>query len=71
MAYNKEHYEEQRLTPKQEQFIDCILAGKTQYESFITAYPKAKNWQRNTVDSRASVLMSNEKIVKRLEELRI
>ena len=43
--------------------------GKTQYESYIIAYPRAKTWQRNTVDSRASVLMNNKKIVKRLEEL--
>lgn len=60
-----------KLTPKQETFIDNILQGKTQYESYILAYPKAENWQRNTVDSRASVLMNNKKILKRLQELRM
>ena len=68
MAYNK-NISTDRLTPQQEKFIDGILAGKSQYESYLTAYPKAKQWQRNTVDSRASVLMSNKKITKRLEEL--
>ena len=61
--------DEVKLTPKQEKFIDGILEGKTQYESYINAYPKAKNWLRNTVDSRASVLMTNKKILKRLNEL--
>lgn len=62
---------EVKLTPKQEVFVDNILQGKTQYESYITAYPRAKNWLRNTVDSRASVLMNNKKILKRLQELRM
>ena len=68
MAYNKDNYDEYKLTPQQELFVENILKGKTQYESYLIAYPKAKNWQRNTVDSRASVLMSNKKISKRLEE---
>lgn len=68
MAYNKNNYDEYKLTPQQELFVENILKGKTQYESYLIAYPKAKNWQRNTVDSRASVLMSNKKISKRLEE---
>lgn len=68
MAYNKKNYEDNNLTPKQQKFVDNILQGKTQYESYLIAYPIAKNWQRNTVDSRASVLMTNKKIIKRLEE---
>lgn len=68
MAYNKDNYDEYKLTPQQELFVENILKGKTQYESYLIAYPKAKKWQRNTVDSRASVLMSNKKISKRLEE---
>lgn len=69
MAYNKNNYEHNRLTSKQEKFVDGILAGKTQYQSYLDAYPKAKNWKRSTVDERASVLMNNNKIVTRLEEL--
>ena len=45
--------------------------GKTQYQAYIDAYPKAKNWQRSTVDERASVLIHNNKIVTRLKELRL
>lgn len=69
MAYNKNNYEHNRLTPAQEIFCQEIAKGETQYKAYLTAYPKAKNWQRNTVDSRASVLMDNKKIIKRLEEM--
>lgn len=58
-----------KLTPKQEKFVDGILCGKTQYEAYINAYPRAKNWKRNSVDSLASQLMQNTKIVQRLKEL--
>lgn len=68
MAYNKDNYDEYRLTPKQEKFVELIMDGKNQYEAYIEAYPKSRKWQRNTVDSRASVLMKNKKISKRLEE---
>lgn len=68
MAYNKDNYEDNRLTPQQETFVDEILKGNTQYGAYIKAYPRSKTWQRNTVDSRASVLMNNKKIIKRLEQ---
>lgn len=63
--------DEVKLTPKQEKFVDGILEGKTQYESYITAYPRAKKWKRNSVDSLASQLMQNTKIIQRLKELRM
>ena len=69
MAYNKNNYEHNRLTPKQEKFVECILEGRTQYESYITAYPNAKNWERNSIDCNASQLMSDTKILQRLKEL--
>lgn len=69
MAYNKDNYENHNLTPKQEKFIDGILQGKTQYESYIEAYPKAKKWTRNAVDVNAHVLMNDTKIKLRLQEM--
>ena len=63
--------DEVKLTPKQEIFVDNILQGKTQYESYIAAYPRAKNWKRNAVDTQASQLMQNSKILVRLKELRV
>lgn len=70
MAYNKNNYENNRLTPKQEKFVEEIAKGKTQYEAYITAYPKAKKWSRNAIDVAANRLMTNTKIVVRLNELR-
>lgn len=69
MAYNKDNYENNRLTPKQEKFVDGILEGKSQYQSYIEAYPNAKNWKRNSVDCNASQLMEDTKIKQRLKEL--
>lgn len=70
MAYNKDNYENNRLTPKQEKFCQEIASGKSQRQAYISAYPKSKDWQENTIDSRASVLMKNKKVIKRLDEIR-
>lgn len=69
MAYNKNNYENNRLTPKQEKFVQEIAKGKTQYEAYITAYPKAKKWTRNAIDVAAAQLMQHNKILIRLKEL--
>lgn len=45
-----------------------ILEGKTQYQAYIDAYPKAKNWTRNSVDVRAHEMLNNSKIILRLQE---
>lgn len=70
MAYNKDNYENNRLTPKQEKFVEEIAKGKTQRQAYLVAYPNSKNYKENTIDSRASVLMKNKKVVKRLNELK-
>jgi hypothetical protein len=69
MAYNKNNYENNRLTPKQEEFCQQIMQGKTQYEAYTIAYPKSKNWKRNSVDCNASQLMEDTKIKQRLKEM--
>lgn len=69
MAYNKDNYENNRLTPKQEAFIDGILQGLTQRQAYLKAYPNSKNWKENSVDCAASYLMDNTKIIHRLKEL--
>lgn len=70
MPYNKNNKEKMnKLTPKREEFCEQIMMGKSQYEAYITAYPKAKKWKRNSVDVQASLLMDDEKIKARLKEL--
>lgn len=60
---------EVKLTPKQEKFVDGILEGKTQYQAYIDAYPRAKTYKRKSVDELASNMMKNIKILSRLQEL--
>ena len=57
------------LTPKQEIFVQELVKGKSQYESYLTAYPSKRNWKRNSIDSNASQLRSKAKIKQRYEEL--
>lgn len=58
-----------KLTQQQEVFVAALVAGKTQYKAYIEAYPKAANWKRSSVDSKASVLANQEKIQKRYDIL--
>lgn len=58
------------LTDQQEIFCHEIVKGKSQYEAYQVAYPKATKWKRNSVDANASQLMADTKIVQRIERLR-
>jgi hypothetical protein len=60
----------QPLSDKQNTFIREVMKGRSQRASYMTAYPSSKKWQLSTVDSRASNLMRNGKVVARLSELR-
>jgi hypothetical protein len=58
------------LTGKQEKFSRELAKGKSQYDAFCIAYPlQAKNSKRETIDSNASRLAANNKIVARVKEL--
>lgn len=70
MAYNKDNYEERRLTAKQEKFCQEIASGATQREAMLKAYPSRKNWTQQSLDVAASQLMNNKLIIRRLSELR-
>ena len=61
--------EEVKLTAKQELFVDNILQGKTQHESYLIAYPTAKKWTTNAIDVAANHMMQKPKIKARLQEL--
>lgn len=62
MAYNKNNYENNRLTPKQQKFMEGILQGKTQRQAYLDAYPTAKKWTWNAIDVAANHMMENNKI---------
>ena len=57
------------LTPQQEILCQEYIKNPIMYQAFIKAYPKAKNWKRNSVDSTASQLLDNPKIDQRIKDL--
>ena len=61
--------QKRNLTAKQEEFCQQIMMGQTQRQAYLNAYPVSKKWQINSVDRNASILMDNENIKARLQEL--
>lgn len=58
------------MTNSQEIFCINIVQGKTQRESLVNAFPKAKQWKKSTIDVRASLLMKNKDVQAKIIELR-
>ena len=56
------------LTPKQEMFVQALIAGKSQREAYKEAY-NAANMKDKTIDEKACVLFKTDKVRKRYEEL--
>ena len=59
-----------KLTEKQEKYCQERANGKSQYDSYLIAYPKSQKWKRSSVDEVASKLERNVKIISRIAELR-
>jgi phage terminase small subunit len=57
-----------KLTPKQEKFVQGLFAGLSQREAYKQAY-NCKNMKDETIDVKASVLANEDKIRVRLGEL--
>ncbi len=57
------------LTPKQEKFAQSVASGKSQADAYRMAY-NAENMKEETVWSNASVLMANNKVSARVDEIR-
>lgn len=58
-----------RLTAKQERYVQGLVAGLSQRQAYIKAYPNARKWNDNSVDSRASNLLKTDKVLARYNEL--
>lgn len=58
-----------KLTLKQELFVQGIIAGLSQRQAYRKAYPSAKKWQDNVVDNKASELLKNGEVLVRYREL--
>ena len=57
-----------KLTIKQERYVQGLFAGLSQREAYKQAYP-CKNMTDKTIDERACVLAKNDKVMTRLNEL--
>ena len=58
------------LTPKQEAFAQAYVETGNASEAYRKAYPRAKNWKPESVHRKAHELLSNVKIVSRVDELK-
>ena len=56
------------LTPKQEKFVQALVAGKSQREAYKAAY-NATNMKDETIDRKACELLKNGKVTARYDEL--
>lgn len=50
-------------------FINEMLSGKSQRQSYYIAYPHSRKWKETSVDERASVLFNTVKVKTRYTEL--
>lgn len=57
------------LTPKQEKFVQALISGKSQRAAYKEAYSTA-NMKDETIDSKACLLLKNDKVRARYDELR-
>ena len=57
------------LTSKQEKYVQGLVAGLSQRQAYIQAYPKASDWKENSVDRQASTLLKHPKVLGRYNEL--
>ena len=58
-----------KLTPKQELFVQGIISGLSQRQAYRQAYPSAKKWRDNVVDNKASELLKSGEVLVRYREL--
>lgn len=59
-----------RLTNKQEEYVKGLIDGLSQRQAYYRAYPNSRKWKPETVDSRASELFKNGKVLGRYRELK-
>lgn len=57
------------LTAKQEKFVQGLVAGLSQRQAYIQAYPSAEKWKVETVDSKASASLRIDKVLARYTEI--
>lgn len=54
---------------RHEAYIQYLIGGMSQRQAYLTAFPNAKKWKPETVDSKASTLFADAKVRERYNEL--
>jgi hypothetical protein len=55
---------------RHERFAQGIAQGLSQRKAYREAFPNSKRWKDETVDSKASALAKNDKVLARVNELK-
>lgn len=58
-----------RLTSKREKYVQGLVAGLSQRQAYMQAYPSSNKWKPETVDNKASALLRNDEVLARYNEL--
>lgn len=57
------------LTPKQEKYVQGLVAGLSQRKAYREAYSNSTKWKDATVDNKASAMLREDEILARYNEL--
>jgi len=57
------------LTAKEEKYVQGLVAGLSQRQSYLKAYPNSDKWKPETVDNKASALYRKSEVLARFHEL--
>ena len=57
------------LTAKEEKYVQGLVAGLSQRQSYLKAYPNSDKWKPETVDNKASALYRKSEVLARFNEL--
>lgn len=58
-----------KLTAKEENYAQGLVAGLSQRQSYLKAYPNSNKWKPETVDNKASALYRKSEVLARFNEL--
>lgn len=58
------------LSQNEEKYIFGLIAGKTQRQAYLAAFPNSRKWKPETVDSKACALFNTDKVQARYHEIR-
>lgn len=58
------------LSQNEEKYIFGLIAGKTQRQAYLAAFPNSRKWKPETVDSKACALFNTDKVQERYNDIR-